>query len=53
VGCGCGSETVLSSTNGNASSGPITAPHTAGPGALAASTADTSAAPTSFGFTVR
>jgi hypothetical protein len=52
-GCSCSTETLLTGSNGKVSSGPATAPTTAGPGVVTASTADTSAAPASYPFTVR
>ena len=52
-GCSCSTETLLTGSNGKVSSGPATAPTTAGPGVVTASTADTSAASASYPFTVR
>jgi len=51
--CGCSSETVITGPHGEASSGGATAPSTAGPGAITASTADGVEPPVAFPFWVR
>jgi hypothetical protein len=51
--CSCSSETVTTGAKGKVSSTLATAPLTAGPGVISASTADTAAPPVTYAFTVR
>ena len=50
--CSCSSEIMTTGANGKVSSGLATAPLTAGPGVITASTADTVALPATYAFTV-